>query len=201
MDVLYQVDISIFYFFNHTIANPVFDKFFVFITDVKNWYLTYLVLILIVFFKGGRIGKLSAGFMILLIITSDQFSSHLLKNLIERIRPCNVLPDVRTLIGCSGTYSFPSSHAVNNFAAATFFAVLFPKYKWMLFISAFLVAISRPYLGLHYPSDTFFGALIGIVLGYIFAIIVLKIESSIQKRNKPIAQRYEKVGNLNGDNQ
>jgi undecaprenyl-diphosphatase len=193
IDVLYQIDVAILYFLNQTIANPVFDKFFVFITDVKNWYLTYIVLFLICFFKGGRIGKLACGFMILLIITSDQISSHFLKNLFERVRPCNVLPDLRTLLGCSGTLSFPSSHAVNNFAAAAFFAKIFPKYKWVLFISAFCVAISRPYLGLHYPSDTLGGAIIGFVIGYIFALIVIKVDSLFNKKNTKLTDRFEKI--------
>jgi undecaprenyl-diphosphatase len=193
MDALYQIDIAVFYFLNQTIANPLFDKFFMFITDAKNWYLTYVILFFICFFKGGRIGKLACGFMILLVIASDQFSSHFLKNIFERVRPCNVLPDVRTLLGCSGTFSFPSSHAVNNFAAATFFAKIFPKYKWVLFISAFLVAISRPYLGLHYPSDTLGGAFVGIIFGYIFALIVIKINSHFVKKETKQIDDSERI--------
>ena len=185
-DILYQLDVSVLYFLNHTIANPVFDKFFLFITDVKHWYLTYLVLILIVYFKGGRVGKLASGFVILLIITTDQVSSHFLKNLFERIRPCNVLPDLRMLLGCTNSFSFPSSHAVNNFAAATYFSVLFPKYKTVLFVAASLVAISRPYLGLHYPSDTLGGAIIGFAIGYLFALLVLKIDLLIQNKNNKL---------------
>jgi undecaprenyl-diphosphatase len=109
------------------------------------------------------------------------------------VRPCNVLPDLRTLLGCSGTLSFPSSHAVNNFAAAAFFAKIFPKYKWVLFISAFCVAISRPYLGLHYPSDTLGGAIIGFVIGYIFALIVIKVDSLFNKKNTKLTDRFEKI--------
>lgn len=186
IDVLYQIDVTILYFLNSTIANPIIDKFFVFITDVKNWYLTYLILWLILMFKGGRKGKIAAGFMILLIIASDQFSSNLLKNMFERIRPCNVLPDIRAVIGCSGTFSFPSSHAVNNFAAATFFATIYPQYKWVLYITAFLVALSRPYLGLHYPSDMLGGAIIGALLGYMFALAVMKIDNVITEKKNQI---------------
>ncbi len=193
MDALYQIDVAVFYFFNQTITNPLFDKFFMFITDVKNWYLTYVILFFLCFFKGGRIGKLACGFMILLVIASDQFSSHLLKNIFERVRPCNALPDVRTLLGCSGTFSFPSSHAVNNFAAATFFSKIFPKYKWVLFISAFLVAISRPYLGLHYPSDTLGGAFVGIIFGYIFAVIVIKVDSLFKKKETKQIDDSERI--------
>ena len=181
-DFFYSIDLSIFYFINHTIANPVFDKFFAYITDVKHWFLVYIILLGIAFFKGGRIGKIAAIGSILLIACSDQFSSNLLKNLFERIRPCNALPDARTVLGCTGSYSFPSSHSLNNFAIAVFYYKLFPKLKWVLLISAGLVAFSRPYLGLHYPSDMLFGGIIGAGIGYVFSFGALKVNEYFEKK-------------------
>jgi len=177
LDILYSIDLEIFYFINHTLSNPLFDKLMPYLTDVRHWYITYLVLILICYFKGGRIGKIAAVGTIFLIIASDQFSSSFLKNLIGRIRPCNVLPDVNTFANCSGSFSFPSSHAVNNFAAAFFFYRLFPNLKWILISVAALMAFTRPYVGVHYPSDIIAGALIGSGIGYLFSYIALKIES------------------------
>ncbi len=179
-DFLYSIDLSLFYFFNHTIANPVFDKFFVFITDVTHWYIAYIILWFIVFFKGGKIGKLAAIGAIFLIIVSDQLSSSLLKNLFDRIRPCKQLADVRLIVNCSGSFSMPSSHAFNNFAIAVYFSKLFPKFKWILITVATLVAISRPYIGVHYPSDIFVGAIIGGLVGYLFSILVIYLNSKIQ---------------------
>ncbi len=105
-----------------------------------------------------------------------------MKEFFERARPCNALSDVLTPLGCTGSYSFPSNHAINNFAAAAFFSKLFPKYKIILFVSASLVAISRVYLGLHYPSDIIAGAAIGMIFGYIFALAVLKINEHFNKK-------------------
>jgi undecaprenyl-diphosphatase len=105
-----------------------------------------------------------------------------LKEFFERLRPCNVLSDVLTPNGCNGTFSFPSNHALNNFAAAMFFYKLFPKLKLVLFITASLVAVSRVYLGLHYPSDILGGAIIGLAFGYIFASGVLSIEKYLEAR-------------------
>ncbi|GBD91615.1 undecaprenyl pyrophosphate phosphatase [bacterium BMS3Abin04] len=180
---LYSIDVNLFYFINHSLANPVFDKFFVFITDVNHWYITYIILWFIVFLKGGKIGKIAAIGSIFLIVASDQFSSAFLKNLIERIRPCNQLPDVRLLVGCSGSYSMPSSHAVNNFAIAVYFYRIYPKFKWLLLTIASLVAFSRPYIGVHYPSDIIVGAIIGAVIGYIFSIFVLEIDKKFGNKN------------------
>lgn len=192
-DALYQIDVVLFYFFNSTISNPLFDKFFVFITDVKNWYLTYLILLLISFFKGGRIGKIAALMTILLVATSDQISSNLLKNLFERVRPCNVLPDVNILVGCTSSFSFPSSHAVNNFAAALYFGKIFPRIKWILLATALIVAVSRPYVGVHYPSDAFGGAAIGAIIGYLFALLVIKIDNLFQQRSTKLTSRLERI--------
>jgi undecaprenyl-diphosphatase len=175
-DFLYSIDLMIFYFFNHTISLPILDKFFSLITSVNNWYIAYVILLGISWTKGGKRGKIAVIGVILLIIVSDQTGYRLLKELFARPRPCDILTDVITPVGCTGTYSFPSNHALNNFAASFFFYKLFPKLKWVLFITAGLVAISRVYLGLHYPSDIIGGALIGIVFGYIFSKLALIVE-------------------------
>jgi undecaprenyl-diphosphatase len=173
---LYSIDLAVFYFINHNLANPVFDKFFPFITEVKNWYLAYIILLGICFFKGGRIGKIATITAIILIALSDQLSSFFIKNLVSRVRPCIALTDVRILTGCTNSYSFPSSHAVNNFAVSVFFLKIFPKFKWILLISASLIAFSRVYVGRHYPSDVIGGAIIGALLGYLFAYGVLYLD-------------------------
>ncbi len=183
IDFLYNIDVSIFYFLNHTISNSLFDKFFPFITDPKNWYLVYVIFWLLLIFKGGRIGKISAILILFVIAISDQISSHLLKNLFERVRPCNVLPNVHLLVGCTKSYSMPSSHAVNNFAAAIFFSKLFPKYKMPLIIIAVLMALSRPIVGVHYFSDIVVGALIGTIIGYLMALLSLKVDEWIKLRS------------------
>jgi undecaprenyl-diphosphatase len=184
MEFLYSFDLAIFYLFNHTISTGFLDKFFSIITDVNKWYIAYLILIGIAFFKGGLRGKIAVITLIILIVVTDQTGYRLLKELFERVRPCNALSDVITPIGCAGGFSFPSNHALNNFAAAVFLLRLFRQYKWIFLITATLISISRIYLGVHYPSDVFGGAIIGTAFGYLFSIIALKIEEYIKsKRN------------------
>lgn len=182
-DFLYSIDLALFYFINHTLSNPFFDKIFPFITNVHNWYLAYIILWFVLLLKGGRIGKIAAVIMIFLVAASDQISSNLLKNFFERIRPNNYLEDVNLLIRNTKSFSFPSSHAVNNFAVAIFVTKLYPKLKWILMITAFLMALSRPYVGVHYPFDIFMGAIIGSLIGYGFAIIVIRIDSFFANKN------------------
>ena len=184
IDYLYRIDLNIFYFFNHTFSIPVLDKFFSLITNVNNWYIAYIILLLIAFIKGGRAGKIMVIGVLILITLTDQVSSNILKELVHRLRPCLALPDALTPMGCTGTYSFPSNHAFNNFAAAIFIYRFFPKLNWALLITAILISLSRIYLGLHYPSDVLGGAILGSISGYFFASLVLWIEKRISHGSK-----------------
>ncbi len=175
VNFFYSIDVRIFYFLNRDIANPVTDKFFTFITLLNHWVIAYVILLGILWFKGGNLGKLSVLGILLTILVSDQLSSNLLKNFFQRARPCNALENVRMLVPCLSSYSMPSSHAVNNFAAAAFFSGLYPRYKVVLYSTATLIALSRPIVGVHYPSDILIGALIGWSVGYVFYLIVQKI--------------------------
>ncbi len=184
MDFLYSIDVRIFYFLNRDIANPVTDKFFTFITMLNHWVIAYVILLGILWFKGGKLGKMSVVGILFTILVSDQLSSHLLKYWIQRARPCNVLENVRTLVPCLSSYSMPSSHAVNNFAAAAFFSGLYPRYKTVLYTVATLIALSRPIVGVHYPSDILIGAIIGWIVGFLFYLLVKKIYERFSVENE-----------------
>ena len=184
MELLYSIDLGIFYFFNHTISTGFLDKFFSIITDVNKWYIAYFILLGIAFFKGGRLGKIAVIGLILLIVVTDQTGYRILKEYFMRLRPCIALSDAITPVGCSGGYSFPSNHALNNFAAAVFLMRLFPNYKWIFLVVASLVSISRIYLGVHYPSDVIGGALIGSAFGYLFSILALKVNQHFVKKDE-----------------
>jgi undecaprenyl-diphosphatase len=188
VDFLYQIDLQILYFFNHTLSSPILDRFFSIVTNVNNWFIAYIILLFISFIKGGLKGKIAVLGVILLIIFTDQLGFKILKEFFHRARPCVALLDILTPLGCNGTWSFPSNHALNNFAAATYYYILFPKLKWALFISAILISISRVYLGLHYPSDILGGAVIGTFAGYFFALATLKITSIIENRKNKIVK-------------
>jgi undecaprenyl-diphosphatase len=181
-DFFFSLDLAVFYLFNHSLSSGFLDKFFSILTNVNNWYIAYVILLGIVFTKGGVRGKIAVLFVIFLIVATDQLGHKVIKEIFQRVRPCNALSDVIAPLGCNGTYSFPSNHALNNFAAAMFFTRLFPKFKRILFITASLVAISRVYLGLHYPSDIVGGAIIGSAFGYIFASAALFLEKLFSKR-------------------
>ncbi len=171
LDFLYNIDVQVFYFINKTLANPFTDFFMPFITEINHWKIFYVIMFLYLMIGGGRKGRIAAISILLLVAATDQLSSNLIKHTIERIRPCNVLPGVHLLVGCTQSWSFPSSHAVNNFAGAVFLSHFYPKFKISFYIGAFLMAISRVFVGVHYPSDVLGGMIIGIAAGALFVYI------------------------------
>ncbi len=147
------------------------------ITTRDYWLVPmWLAWLLLVIF-GKKKGRILAVLILVLIALSDQTSSHLIKPLVGRVRPCNVLPDVRLLVGCSKAGSFPSSHATNLFAVATLISYFHRKSKVVFFSIAFLVSFSRIYVGVHYPSDMLGGALFGIFCAWVIIVLFKFIDS------------------------
>ena len=89
------------------------------------------------------------------------FLSGFLKRLVRRPRPLSLVPGLfvapSTIIGSS----YPSGHTTGAFALATALSVWWPQRWWVWWSLAAVVAFSRMYLGLHYPSDCIGGALVG----------------------------------------
>lgn len=86
------------------------------------------------------------------------------KAIVKRPRP--VLEGLPPLGGAPSSLSFPSAHATSSFAVATAMTRVEPAAA-IAFILAAVLALGRPYLGMHYPSDVFVGAILGIGLGLI----------------------------------
>jgi len=84
------------------------------------------------------------------------------KLVVRRARP--VLEGLPPLGGAPSSLSFPSAHATSSFACATAMTRIAPEAA-VLFVLAAALALGRPYLGMHYPSDVLAGALLGLVLG------------------------------------
>lgn len=170
IEFLYSIDVSVFFFLNHTIANPVLDLVMPFLTDLnkqKPVLLLVVVWIALALWKGGRRGRSAIAVLAVTILLSDQLNSAVFKELFGRIRPCRALEGVRMLVDCGGGLSFPSSHAVNNFAGAFVISSFYRKQKLYWYVFASLVALSRPYVGVHYPSDILAGSIIGMAIGFV----------------------------------
>jgi undecaprenyl-diphosphatase len=121
-------------------------------------------------------------FFIITVALTDQFSANLIKNLVQRPRPCNdenFMINVHTLLGgCSGSFSFPSSHATNHFGMAWFIFLTmknyFKNWSYLFFLWAATIAYGQVYIGIHYPTDVLGGAVLGSIIGIATAAVFNK---------------------------
>jgi undecaprenyl-diphosphatase len=164
--LLTNIDASLFHFINQIGQNSFFDWFMPFITDLNNFFYVLILLGFVILWKDRKAGVIFLIFIGITLTITDQFSSHFLKNWVGRVRPCHILENVRLLVDCNSSFSFPSSHAVNIFAAAFFLSQPFKKYSIPIYILAALVGYSRIYIGIHYPLDVIGGAGIGLIIAW-----------------------------------
>lgn len=100
-----------------------------------------------------------------LVATAAYFAavglSSWLKNVFDRPRPPIVDPAVHPLVDVPHSYAMPSGHATSAFAAAVAAGLVYPRLRWPLVALAALIALSRVWLGVHYPTDVLAGAALG----------------------------------------
>jgi undecaprenyl-diphosphatase len=89
------------------------------------------------------------------------------KPAVGRERPFVVVADVRVVGEQPETLSFPSGHAASSFAGAFALTRVWPAARLPLWALAVLIAFSRIYIGVHYPLDVMFGALVGVGCAYL----------------------------------
>ena len=155
-------DLPVFNFINHTLSNHFFNVVMPVISRLGGGELYLLIGILLLLSKKREFKMM--GIVLLAGFTLSYYIVGALKIIIARPRPFAALANVILLSSVDKTPSFPSNHAVTAFMVATFLSGRFKKY--ILFYSfAALVAFSRIYIGVHYPSDVIAGAVIGIAIG------------------------------------
>jgi undecaprenyl-diphosphatase len=189
MQQIKQFDTDLLLWLNR-LGSEASDPIWIFFSDKYVWIPLYFLLLYFLYrHLALREFVLAISSIILLVILTDQGSVHLFKNTFQRLRPCHVeslMEQLRVPKGCGGRYGFVSSHAANAFALAFFVGNLL-KYKVpsvfsAMMVWAILVAISRVFLGVHYPLDVFFGALYGMLIaGFVLKIYrkaAFSIESS-----------------------
>jgi len=171
------MDTSLFHLINQGLQNPVFDASMVFITNNRN--VLFIAVLAPLFFKDWRKGFLAftlcmGGF----IVASS--GGILVKHLLGRLRPCHALENVRLLIECNKSFSFPSIHAATSFAMAFIISYFYTPATVPALIAAFLVAFSRIYVGVHYPSDVIAGAVWGCIAAGIILIVHNRLKGHIK---------------------
>jgi undecaprenyl-diphosphatase len=156
------MDTSLFLLINHGCQNNVLDTLMFFVTNKS--YILYIVIVVPLFFKDWRKGLLVFSLSAVGFFTADGIGD-ILKHLLARPRPCHELQSVRLLGDCLTSFSFPSGHAATSFAVASIIGHYSRRAAVPAFLLAALVAFSRIYVGVHYPSDVLGGAVLGCATG------------------------------------
>ena len=166
-DFIQNIDISVIekiYRFQHNLNSELFNRIMIFFTNLGDYGTVWIAIALILFLnkkyrKTGILAFVSLAICSVIV-------NIILKPLIQRPRPFTEIADIILLIKTPKDYSFPSGHTAASFVMVYIFFRHIKKYFIPVFITGILIAFSRMYLTVHFPSDIIAGIIIGIFSGY-----------------------------------
>lgn len=161
MSFIQSIDNAILMNIHNNMHSFILDKIMVLITSLGNGGLIWIIIggILLLNKKYRKIGAM----LIVSLILTTILGEGILKHIVQRLRPSNDILSQNMLISKPLSYSFPSGHTASAFAAAGILAIYFKKYAVFFFTLAALIAFSRLYLYVHYPTDVFAGMVLGLL--------------------------------------
>ncbi len=171
MNALNTAEIAVLDAIQEHVACPFLDAVFPVITLFGEsgifWILTAVVLL---FFKKTRRAGVTMGLALLMGLLIGNLC---MKPLFARIRPYDWNPDAALLIDTLSDYSFPSGHTLASFEAAGALMLTHRKtLGYPALVIAILVALSRLYLYVHYPTDVLAGMILGLLFAFISYVII-----------------------------
>ncbi len=188
IETITQIDFAVLDFIQANLRTEFLDWFMVFLSTIgEGGIVWFAIAIPMLFFKKSRtcgvVMILSMGVTLLL-------GEFLLKNLVGRVRPCNVNTEIEMLINRPRSFSFPSGHTSSSFASAVTVFQWNKKYGIIALLLAFLVSFSRLYNYVHFPTDV----LAGMIFGILTSILVYHIFKKYQFDNKLENLRFSRKG-------
>lgn len=170
MLMIQKFDIYILSIVSKYLRNKYLDIFMCIITKLADMGVIWIAIafVLLMDKQYRDIGEI----VLITLVISTAIGEGLLKHLIKRLRPYNVKKNIELLIAKPISYSFPSGHTLSSFAVADVLSTYFIKYKLVLIGIAFLIALSRIYLYVHYPTDVIGGIILGLVCSKFILIIL-----------------------------
>ena len=176
-DAIYSIDFTVLEFIHGHLSCGFMDVLMKIFTYAGNGGAVWIALTLILLFtkKHRRLGiAMAIGLVSCLVI-----GNLLMKNLIARDRPFIVRPEILLAISPPSGYSFPSGHSFSSFVSAAILARYSSKAAVIAIPTAVLIAFSRLYFSVHFPTDVLCGTALGIVIGLAVYKLVMKKASPL----------------------
>ncbi|MBM4174179.1 MAG: hypothetical protein FJ212_07515, partial [Ignavibacteria bacterium] len=107
-NVIMHIDSALFQVLNGILTSPPTDHLFIFLTSIRHTWPIYAILALLIGFTYKKQGIIALMALALTLGITDQFSTHVLKPMVNRERPCRQEATIRLLIPCGPGQSFPS---------------------------------------------------------------------------------------------
>ena len=172
---LVLLDQDIFRFLNSLWIGD-FEGFWLFITEIEHWIPLYLFIFYLIFKNYRRPINFMGIASVFVVAVSTLSLTNLVKNYVARLRPNNepLLMDSIRILQTPENFSFWSGHSAVSFAVATFAVILLSqkintKWIYLIYVWPILFALSRIFVGVHYPVDIIVGMIVGLLLGLAFA--------------------------------
>lgn len=186
IDNLIHLDKELLVFLNG-LGNENWDSLWMIITNQLSWLPLYLLFFFLIFRSYGW--KKGLAFIVitaLMIAFSDQLTVFI-KNSTERFRPNRdpEIMDIIRIIKNNKSFSFVSGHATTSTAVSLLMHLTLKKYyryTLLFFIWPLLFAYSRIYIGVHFPIDVTVGALLGLLIGFLFYQLSLKVLEKVNSK-------------------
>jgi undecaprenyl-diphosphatase len=184
MPWLNDIDIALFRAINHGLVHPFLDGLMPLLSG-RSLLPIGVAAVAALTLKMGRRGLAAVLCLAIAISLGESLVISPLKDWLARPRPFLTLPDVRLLVGRGGSGSMPSAHAANWFCVTTVLALFWRPTLALTLPLALLVALSRVYTGVHYPSDILVGGLLGAGYGAAGVFLLERTWIRITRRSFP----------------
>lgn len=172
-NTLLELDGNILLWIQENIRNEFLTPIMTFITHLgdSGWFWIVLALVLVILKKTRPVGFLMAASLFGSLIVNNV----ILKNLVARTRPYEAVEGLHRIIEAQVDLSFPSGHTGSSFAAAVVIFIMCPKKAGVpALILAFLIMLSRLYVGVHYPTDVLAGMITGTLIAVCVCLVYKK---------------------------
>jgi len=181
MNYINELDKQIFLYINHLPHNDFINNIALFLTGIGTFGFIWFIIVFYIYSRAKKQGKLIFLPLMTAVALSALAADYIFKPLFGRLRPTELIGTLIIDTFFIGPYSFPSGHTAASFAGAGILSFFEKKYALWFFLIAFLISLSRIYLGKHYPTDLFAGMIVGLICAF---LALLAYKPSLKNRKK-----------------